>query len=121
MILKRFSIVLAVAALTTLACSPTNSQEDFGHFHPKGKQPSEHTLKIFEEAQQTLPFSDRWDFEEWERGFIARREDPKIMADAGNVAWDMERYLFQDEQEQLASVHPSIMSMSGLNKHYDRY
>jgi len=121
MMLKRFGIVLAVAALTTLACSPTNSQEDFGHFHPKGKPASEHTLKMFEEAHQTLPFSDRQDFDEWERGFIARREDPKIMADAGNVAWDMERYQFLDEPEKINSVHPSLLRMSELNNNYGLY
>jgi alkyl sulfatase BDS1-like metallo-beta-lactamase superfamily hydrolase len=121
MILKRFGMVLAVAALTTLACSPTYSQSDFGHFHPKGKQPSEHTLKIFAEAQQTLPFSDRQDFEEWERGFIARREDPKIMADAGNVAWDMERYQFMDEPDKINSVHPSLLRISELNNNYGLY
>ena len=112
MILKRFSLIMAAAALTTLACSPTDSVSDFGHFHSKGKPPSEHTLKIFEEARQTLPFSDRQDFEEWERGFIARREDLKIMADAGNVAWDMERYLFLDEPEKINSVHPSMLRIS---------
>jgi len=42
------------------------------HFHPKGKRPSEHTLKIFEEARRALPFSDRQDFEEQDRDFIAR-------------------------------------------------
>ena len=121
MILKRFSIALAIVALTTLACSPTNSQSDFGHFHPKGKPPSEHTLTIFEEARQTLPFSDRQDFEEWERGFIARREDPKIMADAGNVAWDMERYEFLDEPDKINSVHPSLLRISELNNNFGLY
>ena len=91
------------------------------HFHPKGKAPSEHTLKVFEEARQTLPFSDRLDFEEWERGFIARREDLKIMADAGNVAWDMERYLFLDEPEKINSVHPSLLRISQLNNNFGLY
>jgi len=119
--LQRFSQALAVAALTTVACSPTSSESDFGHFHPKGKPPSEHTLAVFEEARQTLPFSDRQDFEEWERGFIARREDLKIMADAGNVAWDMERYLFLDEPEKINSVHPSMLRISQLNNNYGLY
>jgi alkyl sulfatase BDS1-like metallo-beta-lactamase superfamily hydrolase len=91
------------------------------HFHPKGKAPSEYTLKIFEEARKTLPFSDRDDFDEWERGFIARREDLKIMADAGNVAWDMERYLFLDEPEKINSVHPSLLRMSELNNNFGLY
>ena len=121
MIFKRFGIVLAVASLTTLACSPTNSQEDFGHFHPKGKPPSEHTLKMFEDARQSLPFADRQDFEEWERGFIARREDLRIMADAGNVAWDMERYKFLDRPDEIDSVHPSMLRISELNNNYGLY
>ena len=91
------------------------------HFHPKGKAPSEYTLKIFEDARKTLPFSDRDDYVEWERGFIARREDLKIMADAGNVAWDMERYLFLDEPEKINSVHPSLLRMSELNNNYGLY
>jgi alkyl sulfatase BDS1-like metallo-beta-lactamase superfamily hydrolase len=85
------------------------------HFHPKGKAPSEYTLEVFEEARKTLPFSDRDDFDEWERGFIARNEDLKIMADAGNVAWDMERYLFLDEPDKINSVHPSLLRISELN------
>jgi alkyl sulfatase BDS1-like metallo-beta-lactamase superfamily hydrolase len=114
MTFKRISKILSLAALAF-------SQDDFGHFHPKGKPPSEHTLKMFEEARQSLPFADRQDFEEWERGFIARREDLKIMADAGNVAWDMERYLFLDEPDKINSVHPSMLRISELNNNYGLY
>ena len=121
MMLKRLILLIGSAVLIMVACSPTNSEPDFGHFHPKGKPPSEHTLKVFEEARETLPFSDRQDFEEWERGFIARREDLKIMADAGNVAWDMERYLFLDEPEKIDSVHPSLLRMSKLNNNFGLY
>jgi alkyl sulfatase BDS1-like metallo-beta-lactamase superfamily hydrolase len=91
------------------------------HFHPKGKPPSKYTLEIFEEAKQSLPFEDRQDFEEWERGYIAGREDLKIMADAGNVAWDMERYQFLNEPENINSVHPSLLRMSKLNMNYGLY
>jgi alkyl sulfatase BDS1-like metallo-beta-lactamase superfamily hydrolase len=91
------------------------------HFHPKGKKPSEQTLKVLEEARESLPFSDRQDFEEWERGFIARGENLTIMADAGHVAWDMERYLFLDEPEKINSVHPSLLRMSELNNNFGVY
>jgi alkyl sulfatase BDS1-like metallo-beta-lactamase superfamily hydrolase len=57
-----------------------------GHFHPKGKQPSKHTLKILEAAKADLPFSDTRDFEEADKGFIAAPKSKKIMADAGHVA-----------------------------------
>ena len=42
-----------------------------GHFHPKGKPPSEHTLKVLRKARETLPFGDKKDFEEQKKGFIA--------------------------------------------------
>ncbi len=115
-------LTISVAVLTLAACSPSETPrlaED--HFHPKGKAPSEFTLEVFEKARETLPFSDRQDFEEWERGLIARRENPKIMADAGNVAWDMERYLFLDEPDKIDSVHPSLLRISQLNNNYGLY
>jgi alkyl sulfatase BDS1-like metallo-beta-lactamase superfamily hydrolase len=134
--MKRIGISRAIAlvGVTIAGCSQSETPQQSAaadtpssaviaedHFHPKGKEPSEHTLKIFEQARQTLPFSDRQDFEEWERGFIARREDLKIMADAGNVAWDMERYLFLDEPEKINSVHPSMLRISELNNNYGLY
>jgi alkyl sulfatase BDS1-like metallo-beta-lactamase superfamily hydrolase len=128
------SRAIALVGVTIAGCSQSETPQQSAaadtpssaviaedHFHPKGKEPSEHTLKIFEQARQTLPFSDRQDFEEWERGFIARREDLKIMADAGNVAWDMERYLFLDEPEKINSVHPSMLRISELNNNYGLY
>ena len=56
------------------------------HFHPKGKPPSEHTLKIIREARKTLPLSDKQDFEEAEKGFIAPLKSKIIEADAGHTA-----------------------------------
>jgi hypothetical protein len=34
-----------------------------GHFHPKGKAPSEHTIAVLRQARETLPFSDTRDFD----------------------------------------------------------
>ena len=41
------------------------------HFHPKGKPPSEHTLKVLQKARDTMPFDDTRDFDEARKGFIA--------------------------------------------------
>jgi len=68
-----------------------------GHFDPKGKPPSEHTIAVIEQARKTLPFSDKRDFEEQKKGFIAAPKSKKIMADAGHVAWDMERFQWVSE------------------------
>ncbi len=133
--LRKFVMrAIAIVSLTLAGCSQADRPDSAnsastpdtgtsavlaeGHFHPKGKAPSEYTLAIFEEAQETLPFSDRQDFEEWERGFIAGREDLQIMADAGNVAWDIERYQFLNNPENINSVHPSLLRMGQLNMNY---
>jgi len=128
---------IAALALAITACAPSDAPEQSAaapsadapttlsvaadHFHPKGKAPSKFTLEIFDKARQELPFDDRDDFEEWERGYIAGREDLQIMADAGNVAWDMERYQFLNEPEKINSVHPSMLRISQLNMNYGLY
>ncbi|MBO9433588.1 MBL fold metallo-hydrolase [Ruegeria sp. R13_0] len=104
------------AAQTTSTAAPLE-----GHFHPKGKAPSEHTLKILAEAKETLPFSDTQDFEEVAKGFIAQMPEPQIMADAGNVAWDRGAFDFIDEQDEYDSIHPSLMRISKLNQNYGLY
>src|SRR6516225_6054773 len=56
-----------------------------GHFHPKGKAPSEFTLDVLRQARARLPFGDTRDFDEQKKGLIAPMPDLKIMADAGHV------------------------------------
>ena len=126
-------LVISVAAFASSACTPPEPSEPEAtapastaivaedHFHPKGKRPSEHTLRIFEEARSTLPFSDRQDFEEQQKGFIARPESGIIMADAGNEAWNMERYEFLLNDDELDSIHPSMLRMSQLNMNFGLY
>jgi alkyl sulfatase BDS1-like metallo-beta-lactamase superfamily hydrolase len=70
--------ILLVSALALLAAFGLGSWQKDGavaaepkHFHPKGKPPSEHTIKILDAARATMPFSDKKDFEEQQRGFIA--------------------------------------------------
>ena len=77
-----------------------------GHFHPKGKPPSEHTLEVIRQAKTKLPFSDKKDFEEQKKGFIAPMKEMKIEADAGHVAWDMESFQFLNEDREFDSIHP---------------
>ena len=64
------------------------------HFDPKGKAPSTFTVELQNGLRKTLPFEDKRDFEESKKGFIAAPAYKTIMADAGNVAWDMGSYEF---------------------------
>jgi alkyl sulfatase BDS1-like metallo-beta-lactamase superfamily hydrolase len=92
-----------------------------GHFHPKGKAPSKFTAEILKRAKSTLPFADQRDLEEQKKGFIAPMKDLKIMADAGHIAWDMERFQFLDSQDEFDSIHSSLLRQSKLNNNYGLY
>ena len=114
----------AVAGHLVLNESPAQAQEPTplkGHFHPKGKAPSKFTLDVLKQAKANLPFSDKRDFEEQQRGLIAAMKDLKIMADAGHVAWDMERFQFLNERTEFDSIHPSLLRQSVLNNNYGLY
>lgn len=101
------------------AATPVQPLPD--HFHPKGKAPSSFTKAILDEAKAALPFADQRDFDEQKKGLIAPMTDMKIMADAGHVAWDMERFQFLDQQEEFDSIHPSLHRLSRLNNNYGLY
>ncbi|MCE9554863.1 MAG: MBL fold metallo-hydrolase [Planctomycetes bacterium] len=92
-----------------------------GHFHPQGKAPSKFTRELLKKAKTGLPFADKRDFEEQKKGLIAPMKDLKIMADAGHVAWDMERFQFLESQEDFDSIHPSLLRQSVLNNNYGLY
>ena len=114
----------AVAGHMVLDESPALAQDTGslkGHFHPKGKAPSKFTIKAVKEAKASLPFSDKRDFEEQKKGLIAKMTDLQIKADAGHVAWDMERFQFLEKQQEFDSIHPSLVRQSVLNNNYGLY
>ncbi len=107
------SISIALGVFNTV-----NADE---HFHPKGKIASKHTSHFQQQLRKTLPLTDKQDFEEQKRGFIAAPDYKQIMADAGNVAWDMGQYQFLFEGKQLDSIHPSLQRQATLNMNYGLY
>jgi alkyl sulfatase BDS1-like metallo-beta-lactamase superfamily hydrolase len=107
---------MAISVVTT-----SYAAEAGRHFDPKGKPPSSFTKEVLRQAGATLPFADKRDFEEQARGFIAPAEELKIKADAGHVAWDMERFAFLNGSDGFSSVHPSLHRISVLNMNYGLY
>jgi alkyl sulfatase BDS1-like metallo-beta-lactamase superfamily hydrolase len=97
------------------AAQPAPAQPLAGHFHPLGKAPSRHTIAVLDEARRTFPFADTRDFEENNRGFIAPMTERQIRADAGHIAWDMDRFNFLDQQDSFDSIHPSLHRIMRLN------
>ena len=92
-----------------------------GHFDAKGKAPSAFTIDALKQASTDLPFADTRDLDELQKGFIAPMPDLKIMAEAGHVAWDMERFQFLNEDREFDAIHPSLLRMSRLNNNYGLY
>ncbi len=115
----------ALAGRVGLDESPVWAQEApaplDGHFHPKGKAPSTFTLEVLRRSRTELPFDDTRDFDEQARGLIAPMREMTISAEAGHVAWDMERFRFLDQQDEFDSIHPSLHRISRLNNNYGLY
>jgi len=117
--MKKSLLIISIALIAFIGCSDSKVQDQNtkiaeDHYHPKGKAPTEHTLKILEAAKANLPFSDTRDFDEASKGFIAGPSSPTIMADAGHVAWDHHAYDFIDEKDEYNSVHPSTLRQAKL-------
>ena len=91
------------------------------HFDPKGTLPSTYTIELRKGVSATLPFADKRDFDEAKKGFIAEPPFTKIMADAGNVAWDMGRYQWLLQGKDFPSIHPSLQRQAVLNMAYGLY
>jgi alkyl sulfatase BDS1-like metallo-beta-lactamase superfamily hydrolase len=64
-------------------------------------------------VMRTLPFADETDFANARRGLIVEATG-QVMADAGHVAWDFDRWAFL-QGEAPASVNPSLWRQGKLN------
>jgi alkyl sulfatase BDS1-like metallo-beta-lactamase superfamily hydrolase len=114
--MKKLSLLLVMSVLATeLQAEPAK------HFHPKGKPPSAGTVAKQEQLRKTLPLADKRDFGDAKRGFIAAPDYKKIMAEKGNVAWDMGSYDFLLQGQDYNSIHPSLQRQAVLNMAYGLY
>jgi alkyl sulfatase BDS1-like metallo-beta-lactamase superfamily hydrolase len=91
------------------------------HFDSKGKTPSPTTIQLQNALRKSLPFTDKRDFDEAKKGFIAAPNYTKIMADAGNVAWNMGSYNFLLHGKDYDSINPSLQRQAQLNMAYGLY
>lgn len=88
------------------------------HFNAKGSAASETTAALQDDLRLTLPLTDRRDFEEAWRGFIAEPASRRILGANGNVVWDMTRYDFLLNGESFDSIHPSLQRQATLNMNF---
>jgi alkyl sulfatase BDS1-like metallo-beta-lactamase superfamily hydrolase len=64
---------------------------------------------------KALPFSDRADFDDAKRGFIATLPDGAVAGPGGRPAFDTKPYAFLQKDEVPATVNPSLWRQAQLN------
>ena len=67
---------------------------------------------------KALPFHDRQDFDDAQRGFIATLPDATIRGSAGNDAWTLAPYGFLSSESAPPTVNPSLWRQAQLNMHH---
>lgn len=95
------------------------SQSILDLFTPKAAEPSVKARNA--KLLDTLPFNDRQDFEDAERGFIATLPDAEIKAEDGRVVWSMKEYAFLNSDTPADTVNPSLWRQAQLNLRHGLY
>lgn len=85
------------------------------------KPATEFTLAAQQKVRESLPFSDRADFDRVEKGLIKRPENLVIKNEDGSVAWQLGSYDFLNEGKDIGSINPSLQRQALLNLKYGLY
>jgi alkyl sulfatase BDS1-like metallo-beta-lactamase superfamily hydrolase len=112
-------LTVLVTVLVITSSMITSAEEQ--HFDSKGNPPSDSTVEKNNKLRKSLPFSDKRDFEEQSKGFIAKPDYDQIKDDSGNVIWDMGRFDFLLQGKDFDSINPSLQRQAILNMNYGLY
>lgn len=106
---------LALAVSMTLAAAPVAAQQG-----APSKPATAATKAANEAVLKALPFSDKEDFANAQRGFIGKPDTLTIKNAKGDVVWDLEAYKKYISTDKPApdSVNPSLWRNAQLNMQY---
>lgn len=85
------------------------------------KPPTEFTIAAQQKVRESLPFSDRADFDRVEKGLIKRPENLVIKNEDGSTAWQLGSYDFLNAGKDIDSINPSLQRQALLNLKYGLY
>lgn len=102
----RIASLLAAALLSAAPFSSSFAQS-------KDAEPASRAVN--DAFLKTLPFSDRADFEDAKRGFIATLPDGIVPGPGGKPAFDTKQYDFLKSDQVPATVNPSLWRQAQLN------
>lgn len=106
--------LIAGLAIALSGCDSPNTNMDSGADPQGHSAPSAATVAHNQQVSKQLPFSDRQDFIDAERGLIASEDNLLITDQKGNVVWNQNAYKFIKGKAP-ASVHPSLWRQAKLN------
>jgi len=82
----------------------------------QGKEATEATKKANTSVLNILPFSNKEDFDDAQRGFIATLPNMVIRNAQGNLVWNMDQYSFLNRDDMAPdTVNPSLWRQGRLN------
>jgi len=113
-IIRCAATILALSAVACVPDTPLHSGADV-------KAPTQHTVTQQELLRTSLPFEDKRDFDEHQRGFIAAPSYRRITGESGAIVWDIGQYEFLLTDEDFDSIHPSLQRQATLNMNYGLY
>ncbi len=96
----------ALFVVCTLTCQQVAAQS-------KDAEPA--TRAANEAFAKSLPFADRADFDDAQRGYIATLPDGVVAGPGGRPAFDAKRYAFLSSNEAPSTVNPSLWRQAQLN------
>lgn len=102
--------VLALVMVSALTPALTYAATD-----ASPKAASVFTLEKNKQLEQYLDFANQQDFKDASRGFIATWPEDTIKDSNGNVIWDFTKYNFIDQDEDTATINPSLLRQAKLN------
>ena len=95
----RRCLILAVCAILVGNARLATSAE------PKAAEPA--TQAANDSVRSRLPFANRDDYQDAERGFIGTLPDALVNGTNGNIVWSQADYSFLDREDSPATVNPS--------------
>jgi len=82
----------------------------------RSAKPAEPAVKTRnQDVYGKLPFADRQDFDDAERGFIATLPDATVTDASGRVVWSLKDYEFLTAEQAPDTVNPSLWRQAQLN------
>lgn len=73
-----------------------------------------HTKRAIEEFAKPLPFHDKQDFADAEKGFVGKSKERQIKSKDGHVVWDLDAYDFMVGHDCPDTANPSLWRQGQL-------